>query len=85
METGQVVLDGLSLPHAPRLYQGSLYVLDSGGGRFGRVVIENNSFEEICSFPGLVKGLSFIGKYAIVTVSSFVHEESVADLPFSSV
>jgi len=81
VETGEIVLDGLSCPHAPRIYQGSLYILDTGGGRLVRLT-ENNSSEEICNFPGLVKGLCFIDDYAIVSVSSFAHKASVEDLPF---
>lgn len=32
--SGEVVLRGLSMPHSPRLYQGQLYLLDSGRGAF---------------------------------------------------
>jgi len=33
--SGEVVLRGLSMPHSPRLYQGQLYLLDSGRGAYG--------------------------------------------------
>jgi uncharacterized protein (TIGR03032 family) len=34
--SGEVVLRGLSMPHSPRLYQGQLYLLDSGRGALVR-------------------------------------------------
>ena len=33
--TNEIVLEGLSMPHSPRLYQGKLWLLDSGSGYFG--------------------------------------------------
>ncbi len=36
VEKNEVVLEGLSMPHSPRLYRGKLWLLDSGRGQFGR-------------------------------------------------
>lgn len=82
IRTGQAVLEGLSIPHAPRLHNGHLYVLDTGGGRLGRVDEGKGNFEELCCFPGLAKGLTFSGQYAIVSVSGYKHKDSVSALPF---
>lgn len=69
VRSGEVVLDGLSMPHSPRWHRGALYVLDSGRGRFGRVDIARGRFEEIAFCPGYARGLAFAGDYAVIGLS----------------
>ena len=66
---GEVVLDGLSMPHSPRWHRGALWVLDSGRGLFGRVDPLARSFEPVCFCPGFARGLAFHGDHAIVGLS----------------
>ena len=35
--SGEIVASGLSMPHSPRLYDGKLWLLNSGTGEFGTV------------------------------------------------
>ena len=65
----EVVCEGLSMPHSPRVHRGELYVLNSGTGELGRVNRTSRSFEPIAFCPGFVRGLSFHGRYAIVGLS----------------
>lgn len=65
----QIVADGLSMPHSPRLYRDELWLLDSGSGYFGRVDRAKGRFEAITFCPGYLRGLSFIGDFAIVGLS----------------
>ncbi len=37
VETGDVVAPGLSMPHSPRLYRDTLWMLQAGTGEFGRI------------------------------------------------
>jgi hypothetical protein len=37
VQTGEIILSGLSMPHSPRLYQNKLWLLNSGTGYFGYV------------------------------------------------
>jgi uncharacterized protein (TIGR03032 family) len=67
--TGEPVCTGLSMPHAPRFYRDSLWLLNSGTGEFGRVDLASGRFEPITFCPGYMRGLSFHGDYAIVTLS----------------
>jgi uncharacterized protein (TIGR03032 family) len=41
--SGETVCGGLSMPHSPRLQDGTLYVLNSGAGHFGRVDLAGDS------------------------------------------
>ncbi len=73
VEKNEIVLEGLSMPHSPRMYKGQLYVLNSGTGEFGRVEIgktaADSKFHPIAFCPGFVRGVAFHGKYAFIGLS----------------
>ncbi len=72
VETGEIVCEGLSMPHSPRLHQGRLWVLNSGTGELGYVDLTSDGkgrFEPVAFCPGFVRGLSFWGDFAIVGLS----------------
>jgi uncharacterized protein (TIGR03032 family) len=69
VETGEVVVAGLSMPHSPRVHEGRLYVLDSGTGFFGAVDRARGVFEPIAFCPGYPRGLAFVGGYAVIGLS----------------
>lgn len=62
--SGDIIASSLSMPHSPRIHNGNLFYLDSGRG-----YIVNAATEEKIFCPGFLRGLSFIGNHAIVTVS----------------
>ena len=67
--SGEIVVSGLSMPHSPRLHNGRLWLLDSGSGHFGYVDAEKGAFERVAFCPGYLRGLSFIGDFAVVGLS----------------
>ncbi|MGE0845797.1 MAG: TIGR03032 family protein [Flavobacteriaceae bacterium] len=73
VESGRVVCEGLSMPHSPRLYNGQLWVLNSGTGELGRIEPGDGrkpgTFKPFAFLPGFVRGLAFHGKYAFVGLS----------------
>lgn len=71
--SGEVVLSGLSMPHSPRWYRDRLWVLNSGTGEFGCVDLAHGKFEPIAFCPGYLRGLSFAGDFAVVTLSKPRH------------
>lgn len=80
IETDEVVLDGLSMPHSPRLADGVLYIADSGTGRFGRVDLEKGAFEEIAFCPGYIRGMAIHGHFAVLGTSLPRHSRTFSDL-----
>ena len=80
IDTNEVVLDGLSMPHSPRLVDGALYIADSGTGRFGRVDLARGAFEEIAFCPGYIRGLAIHGHFAVVGTSMPRHNRTFSDL-----
>lgn len=81
IESNEIVCRGLSMPHSPRIYRDKLWVLNSGTGYFGYVDTASGRFENVVFCPGFVRGLSFIGDYAIVGLSKLKRDESANDLP----
>jgi len=69
VRSNEIVLEGLSMPHSPRVHQGKLWLLDSGSGNFGYVDLERGRFEPVAFCPGYARGLAFIGDFAVVGLS----------------
>lgn len=69
IRTNEIVCEGLSMPHSPRWYKGKLYLLEAGTGYFGYVDLETKTFQRVTFCPGFLRGLDFIGDYAIAGTS----------------
>ena len=71
--SGEIVARGLSMPHSPRWYRDRLWLVNSGTGEFGTVDLATGQFEPIAFCPGYLRGLAFVGDYAVVTLSKPRH------------
>jgi uncharacterized protein (TIGR03032 family) len=69
VRSNAVVVDGLSMPHSPRMHRGRLWLLDSGTGHFGYVDRARGRFEPVAFCAGYARGLAFVGDFAVVGVS----------------
>jgi uncharacterized protein (TIGR03032 family) len=69
VESGEIVAQGLSMPHSPRLHAGILWLLNSGTGELGRVDVATGRFEPVALCPGYARGLAFAGNHAIIGLS----------------
>ena len=71
VDSSAIVCEGLSMPHSPRLWNGRLWVLNSGTGELGHVEIDGGkgSFKPLVFCPGFVRGLAFHGRFAFVGLS----------------
>jgi uncharacterized protein (TIGR03032 family) len=67
--SGEIVLEGLSMPHSPRLHEGRLWLLDSGRGRLGFLDEKSGRFEPVGFCPGFARGLALAGNHAVVGLS----------------
>ena len=78
-----IISRGLSMPHSPRVWRDKLWLLDSGNGQLG--YIDDGNFKPIVGIPGYGRGLSFVGKYAIVGVSRPRRQNVFEGLPLDDV
>ncbi|HMR32072.1 MAG TPA: TIGR03032 family protein [Geminicoccaceae bacterium] len=71
--SGEIVLDGLSMPHSPRWHDSGdgdrLWLLDSGTGSFGYLDGRSGRFEPAAFCPGYARGLAFHGSFAVIGLS----------------
>jgi uncharacterized protein (TIGR03032 family) len=48
-------------------------LVNSGTGEFGRIDLASGRFEPVAFCPGYLRGLAFVGDYAVVTLSKPRH------------
>lgn len=77
----EIVATGLSMPHSPRLHDGRLWLLNSGAGQFGYIDQASGRFEEVTFLPGYGRGLTFLGKYAVIGLSKSRQNRTFSGLP----
>ena len=79
----EVILTGLSMPHSPRWYRDKLWLLNSGTGEFGYADLAGGVFEPVAFCPGYLRGLAFQGDFAIVGLSKPRENKTFSGLPFN--
>lgn len=66
---GRIVLDGLCMPHSPRLIDGVLHLLNSGAGEVLRLDPTTGKAQVLASLPGYTRGLAVRGNFLFVGLS----------------
>ena len=78
--TNDVVVDGLGMPHSPRMYRDQLYVLSSANEQLLRVNLEEGTTEIVAEVHGFIRGLSFVDNYAFIGISKLRKSHTFGDL-----
>jgi uncharacterized protein (TIGR03032 family) len=81
VETGQIVQRGLSMPHSPRWYDGHLWFLDSGRGELRVCDMKSGQSNVVVALPAYLRGLAFVGPYALVGMSQIRERHIFGGLP----
>jgi uncharacterized protein (TIGR03032 family) len=76
VDSNQVVLRGLSMPHSPRWHNGRLWLLESGTGSLGVVDLARGKYEPVVHLDGFTRGLDMVGNLAFIGLSQ-VRETAV--------
>jgi uncharacterized protein (TIGR03032 family) len=79
--SGETVLRDLSMPHSPRLYQGQLYLLDSGHGSLIRLDPLRGERSMVAVLPGFTRGLDCFAGHAFVGLSQIRETAVFGGLP----
>jgi len=90
VETNEILLRGLSMPHSPRWYNNRLYLLESGQGSLS--VVERNATRYsphegalrariLATLPGFTRGLDFYGPLAFIGLSQVRESATFSGLP----
>jgi len=81
---GAVICEGLSMPHSPRVHDGTVWLLNSGTGEVGRVPLAGGAFEPIAFVPGFARGLAFVGGHAVIGLSLPRESRTFSGLPIDA-
>jgi uncharacterized protein (TIGR03032 family) len=78
--SGDTIASGLSMPHSPRVHGGELWLLNSGAGFLGRIDRKSGKFEPVTFCAGYLRGLAFVGDYAVVGLLRPRHHKTFGGL-----
>jgi len=69
IDTDEVLLRGLLMPHSPRWYQDRLWVLESGEGSLAAADLQLGTWNKVAETPGFTRGVDFYGPLAFIGLS----------------
>jgi uncharacterized protein (TIGR03032 family) len=81
VDSGEIVLRGLSMPHSPRRYGDRFFMLESGKGTIVTVDLAAGRVETIAALPGFTRGLAFAGPFAFVGLSQVRESRVFSGIP----
>lgn len=93
VESNEILVRGLSMPHSPRWYREQLFVLESGEGSLSVVDLEvaretcqqpgnkKVATRQLSSLPGFTRGIDFYGSLAFIGLSQVRESATFSDLP----
>jgi uncharacterized protein (TIGR03032 family) len=81
IQSDEIIVGSLAMPHSPRWHDGRLWVLNSGAGELLLVDPSSGRFEVVCRLPGYLRGLCFCGPYALVGLSKIRERHIFGGLP----
>lgn len=81
IESDDILVEGLAMPHSPRWHDGRLWMLNSGAGELLVVDPTSGETEVVCRMPGYLRGLCFVGAFAVVGLSKIREKHIFGGLP----
>lgn len=81
IDTSEILLRGLSMPHSPRWYQGKLWVLESGQGGLAVVDLQRGTWQTVAQVPGFTRGIDFYGPLAFIGLSQVRETATFSGIP----
>lgn len=82
--TNEVVVDGLAMPHSPRIYNRELYTLLSATGELIKIDPVKGTYEVIIKLDGFVRGMDLHKDYLFIGLSKLRKNSSTfAKLDFA--
>ena len=84
VETNEIILENLAMPHSPRIFNNQLYVPLSATGELIRVNTEERSYEVVVKLDGFVRGMDVYKDYLFIGLSKLRQNSSTfAKLDFA--
>lgn len=84
LKADEILLGGLSMPHSPRWHEGALWFLESGRGELCRFDVQTKERTVVAALPGYLRGLTFVGPYAVIGLSKIREARNFGGTPVES-
>ena len=85
VETNEIILDKLPMPHSPMMYKNELYMLLSASGEVIKINIKEKNYEVIKQLNGFCRGIDIFNDYMFIATSKLRKNSSTfAKLSFAS-
>lgn len=81
VQQNEIVMDGLCMPHSPKVHQGRVYLCNSGYGAVLCYDPQTQSTTKVLELPGFTRALCFYGDYMLVGCSRFRKSKIKTQLP----
>lgn len=81
--SGEIIAPNLAMPHSPRVFDDTLYLLNSATGEVLTADPQTGHLETVNCVPGFARGLSKMGDYAFIGVSRIRKKHIFGDLPIA--
>ncbi|MFN0050469.1 MAG: TIGR03032 family protein, partial [Cytophagales bacterium] len=84
VDTNEIVVKGLPMPHSPRLFGGNLYALCSATGQVIKIDVNKGTYDTVCKLQGFLRGMCLRGDVLFVGLSKLRQNASTfRDLPIA--
>lgn len=83
IETDEIILKGLSMPHSPRWYRNEMWVLESGDGNLSRVDLARKTHTPVAHVPGFTRGIDFCQNLAFIGLSQVRESAIFSGIPIT--
>ena len=77
----RILFDRLSMPHSPRWYRNTLWMLESGRGSLVRFNMTSGKKTEVARMPGFTRGMDFAGPLVFIGLSKARETATFSDFP----
>lgn len=82
--SNEVIVDGLAMPHSPRIYNGELYTLLSATGELIKIDTKRGTYDVVLKLDGFVRGMDLYKDYLFIGLSKLRKNSSTfAKLDFA--
>jgi len=78
-----MLLEGLSMPHSPRVYRGKLWFLESGRGSLSYYDFTTKKVTQVAELPGFTRGIDFVGNLAFIGLSKVRESATFGAIPLT--
>ncbi|SEH04472.1 TIGR03032 family protein [Candidatus Venteria ishoeyi] len=82
VDSGETVTKGLAMPHSPRFYDNTLYLLKSAHGSLLQIDTDSGKAHELARLPGFARGMARCGEYLFIGLSK-LRGSGFSDLPIA--